>query len=97
MAITAAAGFAGTNTKTWNVTATADADTGDFAVAHGFGVAPALAFLTPLLNAGLLANWSVKSIDATNITLNKGATAVGSGNAGASVRLTVMLPHSLIG
>jgi len=97
MAMSAAAGLAGTYTKTWNVTATADADTGDLVIPHGFSAAPALAFLTPLLNAGLLSNWSVKTIDATNITVNKGATAVGSGNAGASVRVTAMLPHSLIG
>lgn len=96
MAMSAAAVFAGTTTKTWNVIASADGDTGTLVIAHGFGAAPALVMLTPLLTAGTLSGWSA-AIDATNITLTKGTTAAGSGNAGAQLRVIAQIPHSLMG
>lgn len=96
MAMSAAAGVAGTYLKTWNVTATADSDTGDVTIPHGFGAAPVDVQTQPLLLAGTLGGWSLKSIDATNIVVNKGATTTGSGNASASLRVTARLAHSLV-
>lgn len=97
MAISAAAAYAGQTTKTWNVTATADADSGAFNIAHGFGSAPQVVNITPLLAAGNTSAWFVSAIDATNITLTKGSTGAGSGNASPQLRVSAILPHSLIG
>ena len=96
MAMSSAAVTAGTNLKTWNVIASADADTGTLVIAHGFGAAPAIVTLTNLLGAGVTSQWSA-AVDATNITLTKNSTGAGSGNAGAQLRVAALLPHSLIG
>lgn len=94
MAMSSAAVAGGTYTKRWDVSATADADTGDVTIAHGLGAAPADVTLTPLLAAGYLAQWVLKSVDATNIVITKASTQASSGNAAASVRVTARLPHS---
>lgn len=93
MAVSNAAVFAGTDYKTFDVTATADADT-TATIAHGFGAAPAEVSLRPLLANHYVSQWTVSAVDATNITLTKG-TGVGSGNAGAQVRVQARRPHSI--
>ena len=96
MAITATAvSPQGTNTKAWNIVATADADTASGNIPHGFSAAPFLVWISPRLAAGNLSAWFVSTIDATNLVVTKG-TAVGSGNAGVQAVLYAMPPHSLI-
>jgi len=93
MGFSSAAVFAGVDFKTWDITATLDADTGG-SVTHGFGAAPADVYLTPLLAEGVLSAWYVSTINTTVITLTKG-TATGSGAANPQVRLFVRRPHSI--
>lgn len=79
-----------------DVIATADADT-TATVPHGLPAAPQEVAITPLLQAeAALSAWAVTTINATNVVLTK-STAVGSGAAGAQVRVTASLPHSLTG
>ena len=92
MAFTPTAVFAGVDTKSWDLVAL-DADTGGD-VTHGFGEAPAIAYLTPLLPAAYTGTWHVTAISTTVITIAKG-TATGSGDAAASVRLYARRPHSI--
>lgn len=84
-----------------NVIATADADT-TAVIVHNMGVSAAdlLAgfphvILQPLLQvvAGL-SLWAITGRTADNITLTK-STAVGSGNAGAQLRVAVLEPHTI--
>lgn len=100
----AVAGLAGVNISIFNVTATADSDTGGV-VTHGLtlpgGVAipaPAsiLAIPVPILQvAAGLSLWAVTGKSATQITLSK-STATGSGTANPQLFLIVMLPHTII-
>jgi len=92
MAFTPTAVFAGVDFKSWSLVAL-DADTGGD-VTHGFGAAPAIAYLTPLLPAAYTGTWTISAINTTVITIAKG-TATGSGNAAASVRLYARRPHSI--
>jgi len=50
--------------------------------------------LFALLAAAYLSQWTITTVDATNITLVKG-TGVGSGAAGAQLRLFVARPQSV--
>ena len=93
MAFSSSAVFAGVDFKSWDIIASADGDTGG-SVTHGFGEAPADVYLTPLLAAGVTAEWFVSAISASVITLTKG-TATGSGTANAQVRLYARRPHSI--
>lgn len=96
MAMSSTVAYAGTNTRTFDVIASADADSGDLVITHGLGAAPVDVTITPLLGAGGTANWSVKTITSTTITITKNSTAAGSGNAAAQLRVTARLPHSLV-
>lgn len=87
----------GSFSRTWDVTATADADT-TITFAHGLsGVTSANAnlSLTALTAAGALATWQRGTVDATNVTLNK-STAVGSGAAPVQLRVHLWVNHSII-
>ena len=83
----------GTFTKVWTAIATADADT-TLTIPHGFSAAPVNVSFVPLLAAGVTSAWTLTTIDATNLVLTKG-TGAGSGNAGAQIRVTAALPHSV--
>lgn len=97
MAITVAAAYAGTYSKTWNVTSSADGDTTS-SVSHGFGAAPALYWVVPLLSANAYAKqWAITSVTA-NVINFAGISAASSGLAGTpQVQIVAMLPNSLIG
>ena len=97
MAVTNAAVFAGTYTTSWNVTSSADADLAGV-ISHGFGVAPALVWLVPLLSANFYGKqWSLGSVSATVINL-VAISATGQGLAGTpQLQVVAMLPNSLIG
>lgn len=93
MAFSSSAVFAGVDFKSWDIIATADADTGG-SVTHGMGAAPSDVYVTPLLAAGVTSAWFVSAISSTVITLTKG-TATGSGNASAQLRLYARRPHTI--
>jgi len=77
--------FQGVFTNSWDVTATADADT-VLAIPHGLQQVP-FVFITPSDQAvAELSAWAVTSVDDTNINLEK-SVAVGSGNASAQLRV----------
>lgn len=84
MATSAVEVGAGVDTKIWDVTATADADT-SHVIAHGLGFTPEIIILTPLQNQARLSLWNVV-VDATNIQLFK-ATTAGSGGGSAQLRV----------
>ena len=77
----------------FDVEATLDADT-TIAIAHGLRVVPETYWFVELLAAAYLSQWTITTVDATNITLVKG-TGVGSGAAGAQLRLFVARPQSV--
>jgi hypothetical protein len=91
MAISSTVAQESADKASWDVIATADADTGPFNIAHGFGVAPVVVTLTPVLAVAYTSAWIVSGIDATNIELTK-ANAVGSGDADIQVRVTAEVP-----
>lgn len=68
----------------WTVIASADGDTGGD-IPHGFGSAPDVVQITPLLADAYTSAWRVTGVDATNITLEK--TAGGGGNVAAQLRV----------
>ena len=89
MAVTTAEVGTGVDTRIFDVTATADADT-TATIAHGMAAAPEIVILSGLTTgaAGFrLSGWCF-AVDATNVTLTK-STAVGSGVAGAQVRCII--------
>ena len=89
MAIVATAVVNQASYKSWTFTAL-DADVA-LALPHGFGVAPDAVIVTPIGAAIALAaggNWSVSSVDATNINLAKLNTA---GSGGTTPGTTVIL------
>ena len=92
--MSAAADFAGLYTKTWNVTATADMDSGDVVIAHGFGAEPAVVSAVALQQAAVTSQWSLEW-DATNITCTKNSAAGGSGDADPQLKVIAMLPHTI--
>jgi hypothetical protein len=83
-------------TKSWNVTSPNDSDTAA-TVSHGFGVAPALVWLVPLLSANCYGHqWAVGTVTASTIPLTA-TSASGSGLAGTpQVQVIAMLPTSII-
>lgn len=84
MATSAVEVGSGVDTKIWDVIASADADT-TLVIAHGMPVAPEFAILQPLQAPARISLWTVL-VDAVNIQLFK-TTGVGSGNAGAQLRV----------
>ena len=94
MAFSSAVILQGTTLFIATATATADADTGG-TIAHGLGAAPLTWGYTEILQASAAVSaWAITA-DATNLTLTKG-TGVGSGNAGAQIRVYAELPHSIV-
>ncbi len=87
------------NFKIFEVTAL-DADSGDYAFSHNFvrrpgnvPVAPQNTVLVPLSAAFFLGQWNFTSADANEITINKPATATGSGG---TIRVIAQRPHSMV-
>lgn len=95
MAVTASAVLAGTTTKVWDVTATAD-DTEAGTITHGLGAAPAVVTLTPLVSQGVSSVWRV-AIGASTLVVTKSSVASSGLSGTAQIRVTAMLPHSLVG
>lgn len=104
MAITSAAVTKPTGTRpqknmaVFDVTATADGDTGNLVIAHGLNVIPAYVDMVPITAAGLLSSWSwtPASSSTTNITIVKNTTTTGSGAAPAQLRVFVFKPHTMM-
>lgn len=82
------------NMAVFDITATADADTGGV-VAHGLAQIPEVYWLVPLLAQAYTSVWTITTVDATNVTLVKG-TAATSGTANPQVRLFVQRPQTTI-
>jgi len=77
----------------FDVTATADADTVTASIPHGMGVIPDVKITQLIIQTVVSAAlWCVTTLDATNLILTK-ATGVGSGNAGAQLRVYVERPR----
>ena len=97
MAVTVTTILAGTSTFIADITATADADSTTGNVAHGLGAAPLDVSLCMLqvLATTAIPSWAITTKDATNLVAQK-ATGVGSGVAGAQVRMRASLPHSIV-
>ncbi len=94
MAITITTVFAGTDTFIADIEATADADV-SAVIPHLLGATPAEYTITNLLQASAgLSLWAITGVDATNVTCTASA-AVGSGAAGAQIRVIIKRPHSL--
>lgn len=80
--------------KIVDVVASADADT-SATITHNFGVAPREALIENLLNAiAAASDWAVTTRSTTQVVLTK-STAVGSGNAGAQIRVHIKIPHTV--
>lgn len=95
MAVTVTPVLAGIQLHISDVEATADADT-TATVPHGLPSTPTVVLITPLQQAEAgLSLWAATTIDGTNVVATK-STAVGSGVAGAQLRVHAMVPHSLI-
>lgn len=86
-----------TNLVTCTIIATADADVTTGNIAHGLSYTPTFAILTPILPMGGLKAWSWDQANtgATNIVF-VGNNVVGSGNAGAQLRVWFGRLHSII-
>lgn len=96
MAVTVTPVLAGVRLHISDVIAGGDADV-TATVPHGLPVAPTIVILTQLLSQALtaLSAWAASTIDGTNVVCTKLAS-VGSGNAGAQLRVIAMAPHSII-
>ena len=96
MAFTVTPVFAGLTLFIADIIADADGDAASPNIPHGLGVAPLDVTITPLLQvAAGLSLWAATTIDATNIVVSK-SVAVGSGVAGAQLRVTARTPHTLV-
>lgn len=87
-AITAAEVGSGRDTKVFDVTATADADT-FVDIPHGMSSTPVIVYFTPIQVKGTTSSWYVAAIGATNVRVQKNSVAAGSGDAGAQVRVVI--------
>lgn len=85
------------NLATLTVAATADGDTTTGNIAHTMLFTPDFAIVTPILPQGALKAWSwaQAATDGTNISF-VGNNVVGSGVAGASLRVWFGRLHSLV-
>lgn len=82
--------------RTWNILG-ADNDSGATAsIPHGFGAIPEVVLLTPIIASAILGDWSITTIDATNLVVTKTDVAQGGDAALPVMRLTAMRAHSLI-
>ena len=89
MAVSAAEVTGGVKSSIWDVIATLDADVGPQVITHNFNTLIPFVVITPLLAAGALGQWAVTAFAANTITLTK-ANVVGSGNAGAQIRVFIL-------
>jgi hypothetical protein len=96
MAVTVTPVLAGVRLHISDVEATADGDV-LATVPHGLPTTPTVVILTQLISQALtaLSAWAATTIDGTNVVCTKLAS-VGSGSAGAQLRVIAMAPHSLI-
>ena len=87
----------GKTTKAWNVISTADTDVAGV-ISHGFGVAPALVWLVPLLSPQFYGKqWSILSVNTSVINLVAVSFTAGGLTSTPQLQVIAMLPHSLIG
>lgn len=91
---TAAAVVNQVSLKTWDISAT-DTDSGSVVIVHDFGNKPEIVELTPIIASAFLGDWDVQS-DAVNITVTKTDATQGGDAVLPVVRITAMLPHSLL-
>lgn len=87
----------GSFSRTWDVTATADADT-TITIPHGLsGVTGATANLSlvPLSPVSVLSSWWLDSINGTNLVLSKDVV-VGSGAPTPQLRVHLWVNHSIV-
>jgi hypothetical protein len=94
MAVTVAAVYAGTYSKTWNVIAGADGDT-SATISHGFAAVPQLIGLVPLLPIAYTAQWVLSTVNASVIILGK-TSAGTSSSTSAQLLVKAELPHSFV-
>lgn len=93
---TAAGDTTGEFSRSFDVTATADADT-TVAITHNITGATASNLkvcFEPLLAAHYTSQWTVTGRTSTTVTLTKG-TGSGSGNASAQTRVHIWREHSI--
>jgi hypothetical protein len=93
MAVTAAPWFTNPTSQSWQITATADGDTG-IDIPHDLGGSPQEFWIQPLAPAARISDWVVDSANANTINIRKTTTA-GSGFAGVQAIVFVRLPHSI--
>lgn len=96
MAFTVTPVFAGVTLFIADIIADADADADSPNIPHGLGAVPLDVTITPLLQvAAGLSLWALTTVDATNLVVTK-SVAVGSGVAGAQLRVIARTPHTLV-
>lgn len=96
MAVTVTTVLAGKTIFIADIEATADADVSSGNIAHGLGAVPLDFSIVNLQQApAALSAWALTTKDATNLVLTA-SNAVGSGAAGAQVRIIARLPHSIV-
>ena len=84
----------GPYSKSWNVVASADADT-TCTITHGFPSAPAMVWIVFLNAVAYGKTWILGAITSTTITVS-GISSTGSGTSVAQFQVLAMLPHSII-
>jgi hypothetical protein len=97
---TAVAGAGGTGTvRSWDVEATADADTA-LTITHGLPFADAteadrrmVVIFEPIAAAHFLSEWLVTTRGATTLVITKSALNAGSGAAGTQTRVHVKMQN----
>lgn len=95
-AVTVTTVLAGIEMFICDVEATADADATTGNIAHGLGVIPKDVTITELLQvSAAISAWALTGRTNTNLVATKGV-GVGSGAAGAQVRICASTPHSII-
>lgn len=85
---------AGRYSAEFDVTMTADGDT-TVDIAHGMGTTPQSVTIHPRQPSFYVGTYTVGTIGATTVTINKVANA-GSGNGSPALRVMVQLYHSLV-
>ena len=85
------------NTAIFDVTATADGDTGNLVITHNLGQIPQKVVLEPILAAAYLSAWTEtpSARTATQITLVKNTTTTSSGSANPQLRVYIEKPHTI--
>jgi hypothetical protein len=84
----------GPYSKSWNVVASADADTTG-TISHGYPSAPAMVWLVFLNAVAYGKTWILGTVNAATITVT-GISSTGSGTSVAQLQVISMLPQSII-